>query len=417
LPDEINRRHEEYLNSQGNTGATRNMSNDPDAKLIKRGAGEQGNIRAVERACSILKAFGPSDSSLRLEGIAVRCNLPKPTAYRLLKTLVACEMLDRPQKNLYRLATGQFRSKRYRFGYGAQSEEFTFSRLVSESIRSSAFSAGIELLTLNNRYSAKAAIRNAGIFVHEHVDFVIEFQTSDQAAEAVSARLREAGIPCLAIEVPHPDALYFGANNYRAGLMGGHALAQACLAQWGGHADAVLLLEQRAAGALPHSRLSGTIAGLRELLPHFPEQHVHLLDGRGRFEDSLNAVRRHLQRNASRQFLVSGVNDECCLGALSAFKEAGMAEHCLVVGQNATIDARQEMRRAGSRLVSSVGYFPEQYGEAVISIALRALHGEAPPPSTFVKHQLVSPANVDILYPNDSFSLKGGGDSLLYSIR
>jgi predicted transcriptional regulator len=143
LPDEINRRHEEYLNSQGNTGATRNMSNDPDAKLIKRGAGEQGNIRAVERACSILKAFGPSDSSLRLEGIAVRCNLPKPTAYRLLKTLVACEMLDRPQKNLYRLATGQFRSKRYRFGYGAQSEEFTFSRLVSESIRSSAFSAAM----------------------------------------------------------------------------------------------------------------------------------------------------------------------------------------------------------------------------------------------------------------------------------
>jgi ribose transport system substrate-binding protein len=384
---------------------------------FKSGPVEQGNIRAVERACSILKAFGPLESSLRLEGIAARCHLPKPTAYRLLKTLVACEMLERPQKNLYRLASGQARSKRYRFGYGAQSEEFAFSRLVSESIRSSAFSAGIELLTLNNRYSAKAAIRNAGVFVQEHVDFVIEFQTSEKAAEAVSARLREAGIPCLAIEVPHPDALYFGANNYRAGMMGGHALAQACLAQWGGHADAVLLLELPAAGALPHSRLSGTLAGLRELLPHFPEQHVHLLDGRGRFEDSLDAVRRHLQRNASRRFLVSGVNDECCLGALSAFQEAGLAEHCLVVGQNATIEARQEMRRAGSRLVSSVGYFPEQYGEAVISIALRALHGEAPPPSTFVKHQLVSPANVDSLYPNDSFSLKSGGDSLLYSIR
>lgn len=374
-------------------------------------------VQSVERACNILKAFGPTERSMHLDGIAARCGLAKPTAYRLLKTLVACDMLERPEKNVYRLSAGRLRNKRYRFGYGAQTEESTFSRLVSESIRSSAYSAGIELLTLNNRYSAKTAIRNAGIFVNEHVDFVIEFQTSEKAADEVSARLGAGGIPCLAIEVPHPDALYFGANNYRAGMMGGCALAQACLTQWSGQADEVLLMELPTAGALPHSRLNGTIAGLREVLPHFPDQHVHFLDGRGRFESSLEATRRYLNRFQSKRVLLSGVNDECCLGALSAFYEAGKADYCIVVGQNATIEAREEMRRSGSRLIASVGYFPEQYGEAVISIALRALNGETLPPSTFVKHQLITPANVDTLYPNDRFSLKAGGDSLLYSSR
>jgi ribose transport system substrate-binding protein len=75
------------------------------------------------------------------------------------------------------------------------------------------------------------------------------------------------------------------------------------------------------------------------------------------------------------------------------------------------------MRRGNSRLIGSVGYFPEQYGEAVISIALRSLNGETLPPSTFVKHQLITPANVDLFYPNDGLSLKAGGESLLYSSR
>jgi ribose transport system substrate-binding protein len=179
----------------------------------------------------------------------------------------------------------------------------------------------------------------------------------------------------------------------------------------------VLLLELPAAGAVPRSRLTGTLAGLRELLPKFPEQHVRFLDGRGRFESSLEAVRRYLRRSQSRRVLISGVNDESCLAALSAFQEAGKSQCCLVVGQNANIDARQEMRRQGSPLIGSVGYFPEQYGEAIVSIALKVLQGDPPPPPTFVKHQLVTRINVDVLYPNDWISVKSGGDSLLYSSR
>jgi ribose transport system substrate-binding protein len=295
-----------------------------------KNTGIAGTVQSVVRACAILKAFGGPDRSMRLDAIAAQCALPKPTAYRLLKTLVACGMLERPEKNVYRLSTDHSRRKRYRFGYGAQTEESAFSRLVSDSIRSSAYSAGVELLTLNNRDSGRTAIRNAAIFAKEHVDLVIEFQTDTKAADAIAFRLGEAGIPCIAIEIPHPHAFYFGANNYRAGVIGGRALAQACVANWEGQADEILLMELPVAGALPHSRLDGTLAGLRELLPHFPEQHVHFLDGRGRFESSLENVRRYLHRSISRRVLISGINDDCCLGALSAFQEAGMADRCYV---------------------------------------------------------------------------------------
>ncbi len=380
-------------------------------------AGKRDTVQSVVRACSILKAFRPGGDVLRLEDIALRCALPKPTAHRLLNTLVRCSMLEQLGKNRYRLPAVRSRRTPYRLGYASESDEFSFSRLVSDSIRSGAHSAGVELLILNNRFSARTAIRNADVFVHERVDFVIEFQISEKAAVVIASRFRGAGIPCLAIEIPQPDALYFGANNYRAGVIGGRALGEACLSSWEGIADEVLLLELPAAGAVPRSRLTGTLAGLRELLPKFPEHHVRFLDGRGRFESSLEAVRRYLRRSQSKRVLISGVNDESCLAALSAFQEAGKSECCLVVGQNANIDARQEIRKQGSRLVGSVGYFPERYGEAIISIALRVLQGEPPLPPTFVTHQLVTRANVDFLYPNDWVSAKSGGDSLLYSSR
>ena len=371
--------------------------------------------QSVVRACSILNCFSQSGGPLGLNEIAGQTNLPKPTLFRLISTLVQCGMLERRQKNSYILAGPSRRKKRYRFGYASQSEEFSFSRLVSESIRSSAYDADVELLVLSNRYSPRAAIRNAETFAREHVDLVIEFQTNQHSASIVSSRLMEAGIPIVAIEIPHPGAHFYGANNFRAGLIGGRALGHACLDRWGGAVDEVLFLELSMAGPLPRSRLTGMLAGIREVLPKLPDQRVQFIDGNGRFENSLEAVRKHLRRNTSRRVLIGAMNDPSCLGALQAFEESGRSDHCLAVGQNAIIEARREMRRPNSRLVGSVGYFPEQYGEAVVRLALDILDGKETPPATFVKHQMITRENVDAVYPNDAAISHADGDSLLFS--
>jgi ribose transport system substrate-binding protein len=334
----------------------------------------------------------------------------------MLVTLVQCGMLERIEKNSYRLVTSRRRQKKLRFGYASQSEEFSFSRLVSESIRSSAYEAGVELMILSNRYSPKVAVRNAEMFVSEKVDLVIEFQTNQQSASVVASKLMEAGIPIIAIDIPHPGAHYFGANNFRAGLIGGRALAQACAAQWG-VVDEVILLELPMAGPLPRSRLTGILAGIREILPKVPDQQVRFIDGNGRYESSLDVIRKHLRKSKATRVLVGAMNDPSCLGALQAFEEAGREMHCLAVGQNASIEARREMRRPHSRLIGSVGYFPEQYGEAVITMALDKLRGSDVPPASFVRHQLITRENVDRVYPNDHLISMAEGDSLLFSKR
>jgi ribose transport system substrate-binding protein len=66
-------------------------------------------------------------------------------------------------------------------------------------------------------------------------------------------------------------------------------------------------------------------------------------------------------------------------------------------------------------MVGSVAYFPERYGEAVMSLALDKLQGKTIPPATFVRHQMITSENVDSFYPNDKLITTGDGDSLLYS--
>jgi ribose transport system substrate-binding protein len=371
----------------------------------------------VKKACDILKCFDSEQQMLRLDEITNRVGIPKPTAFRLIYTLVECGMLERHGKNLYTLCPTARRKKRYRFGYAGESEEFSFSRLVRESIQRCAYESGVELILLDNRYSATLAIRNAKKFVAEKVDLVIEFQAHHEAASEVASILANAGIPLIAIEIPHPGAHFYGANNYRAGWIGGHHLAQCCLNEWGGKCDELILMGLPIAGKIPQTRMAGTLVGIRELLPKLRDQQVISLNGNGRYEVSLEAVRKHLRRTQAKNVLIAGINDPSSLGALHAFQEAGKSQNCMVVGQNASIEARREMRSSGSRMVGSVAYFPERYGEAILSFAFDILTGKDVPPTLFVTHKLVTQSNVDVIYPNDAIIPMDGSDSLLFSSR
>lgn len=371
-------------------------------------------VDSVLRACDVLAAFQSEGELLRLTQIAQRSGLSRPTALRLLYTLEQRGLIERVGKHDYRLGIRPLRKRSYRFGYGSHSDEFAFSRDVSESLVRAARQEGVEILVLDNKYNSKTAIRNAEAFVRERVDLVVEFQADEHvAAPVISARLMEANIPLIAVEIPHPGATYFGANNYLAGLIGGRQLGRWAKSHWQGEVDEVLILELQMSGPLPASRLTGTLTGIREILPGVTDSRVVRLNGNGRFGPSLEAVRKHLRLSRARRVLVCAINDPSAIGALRAFEETGRADCCAVMGQNASAEARAELRRPGSRLIGSVGYFPEKYGDGIIPLAIDILLRKSTPPAVFTKHHLITHENVDHHYPNDALISKGDLEAAL----
>jgi ribose transport system substrate-binding protein len=364
-------------------------------------------VKSVVHSSQLLSAFRSSGEALPLREIAARSGLPKSMTFRLLYTLERCGMIEKAGENLYRSHLRPFKQRPYRLGYAAQGTDYQFSKEVSTSLQRAAAAQGIELICVDNRYNAKIAQRNADVLVREKVDLVIEFQTDDHVAPIVAAKYRTAGIPLIALEVPHPGATYFGANNYEAGLIGGRHLGRWAKQQRCTDADEIVFIALDRAGSLPKMRLTGMLVGMKEVYPALEQCRVTYLDGDGKLGESFEIMRRYLRTSRSRRFLIGAINDPSALGALRAMHEAGRSETCAVMGQNASPEGRAELRQPNTRLIGSVAYFPEKYGAEIVAVALDILHRRAVPPAVFVKHQLVTPENVDHIYPNDQLIQMG----------
>ena len=61
--------------------------------------------------------------------------------------------------------------------------------------------------------------------MRNRVDVVIEFQIDQHVAPVLADKIDAAGIPLIAVDIPHPHATFFGVNNYRVGFEAGECLA------------------------------------------------------------------------------------------------------------------------------------------------------------------------------------------------
>lgn len=359
-------------------------------------------VKAVVHASRLLSAFRSPGEALALREISSRSGLPKTMAFRLLYTLEKCGMIEKVGENLYQSCVRPWKQKLYRLGYAAQGTDYQFCNEVSTSLRRAAAAENIELICVDNRYNPKVAQRNADLLIRENVDLVIEFQTDEEVAPIVAAKYRDANIPLIAIDIPHPGATYYGANNYEAGLIAGRYLGRWVKEHWNSGVEEFILLELNRAGQLPRMRLTGMLVGLNLALPSAKNCRITRLDGDGELGPSFEVVRRHLRNTASKRVLVGAINDPSALGALRAFEEAGRSDCCAVMGHNASPEGRAELRRPHTRMLGSVAFFPERYGDDLIRVSLDILNHRPVPPAVFVEHKLVTPATVDHFYPNDS---------------
>ena len=111
-------------------------------------------------------------------------------------------------------------------------------------------------------------------------DLVIEFQVEREVAPMIGDKIAGAGIPLIAIDIPHPHATYFGVDNYRVGIEAGEALAAHATTNWEGKVDWVIGLDLPEAGQLVQSRITGAFEGVRAGHPELPVETFVRIDGR-----------------------------------------------------------------------------------------------------------------------------------------
>lgn len=348
-------------------------------------------IPVLSKALDILELLQTENQPMSLEQIHRSTRVSKTTVYRVLKTLVHRGYLIQAPDGTYRHVA---RPKKLRFGFAGQSADMPFSQEVSRSLHAAASAAGVEIVELDNQYDAPTAVRNAEQFVQDRVDLVIEFNVEQQVAPVIGDKIAAAGIPLIAIDIPHPNATYFGVDNYRVGVEAGEVLAAHAQQQWGGRADWVIGLDLPEAGLLVQGRVSGAFDAVRAGLPDLPVEAFVRIDGRGLRDRSSKLINDFLQRHPKdKRILIAAATDTSALGAVDAARQQRRQRHIAVVGQDCIEDALKEMHAPGSPLIASVSHEVGSYGPSLMQLGLALLKGQTVPPYNYVTHRLVRAAS------------------------
>jgi ribose transport system substrate-binding protein len=182
--------------------------------------------------------------------------------------------------------------------------------------------------------------------------------------------------------------------------MAGEALGKWVEANWNGRIDHLVVLEEPRAGSLPEARIQGQLDGLEEIVGQLPTDRTHYLDCGNTSAISEVAVADLLPTLPdSHRIAIISFNDEAAFGALQAARKAGREPDVVIVGQGADRLVHSEIRDRRSRLIGSTAYMPERYGENLMKLALKILHGEPAPPAVYMNHVFIDADNIDQYYP------------------
>ena len=349
-------------------------------------------IPILSKALDVLELLEANHAPVSLEDVYQRTRISKTSVYRILKTLVHRGYVAQAQNGQYRLVS---RPRRLRFGFAAQSAEMPFSVAVAHSVTAAAAASGVELLVLDNRYDPDVAIQNAEEFVRKRVDLVLEFQVEERVAPRVAHIFKKADIPLVAIDVPHPNATYFGVDNFEVGYEAGVLLAQHALRKWKGTADWVLGVGLSEAGSFVQARIAGAFDGIRERLADLPPDRFVQLEGRGMRQPSQLAVAEFLRgQRKGQRILVAAATDSSALGVLDAARQAGREQDFSIAGQDCIPEVIEEMRSGASAIIGSVSHEAESYGPRLIQLGIALLRGYTVPPYNYVRHRVVTPESL-----------------------
>ncbi|MGC1781459.1 MAG: substrate-binding domain-containing protein [Acidobacteriaceae bacterium] len=346
-------------------------------------------IPILSKALDIMEFLQSEKSPVALESVYQKTKFSKTSVYRILQTLVHRGYVAKTSDGLYRLVSLPMKM---RFGFGSQSAEMPFSEEVTSSLKAAAASSGVDPMVLDNRYDAATALKNAEEFVREQVDLVIEFQIDRHVAPVIADKIAAAGIPLIAIDIPHPHATYFGVDNYRVGFEAGELLADYSLKHWKGKASWILGLDLEEAGTLVQSRITGCFDGVRSRLPDLSVESFVRIDGRGMRNKSYRVVMDFLMRHPNdRDILIAAATDTSALGAFEAVVELKREKQVAIVGQDCIPEIVEQMLKPESPIIGSVSHEANEYGSRLIAIGLSLLRGRTVPPYNYINHKLVTP--------------------------
>jgi ABC-type sugar transport system substrate-binding protein len=231
----------------------------------------------------------------------------------------------------------------------------------------------------------------------DRADVLIVTPSDTAATRLLVERAQRAGIPIIAESHHYPKATTLIAiNDYQAGVELGQWVVGYARRHLGGQLTA---LDVTATLSNTDARSRGFADGLRELPPG--ARSILRVDGLGLRQTARRVAADALAVNPEVN-VIFGINDDSALGALDAYRAAGLDESRLVVvsfGFEGT--AAKELLDQDGPYKAGVAMFPELVGRICIDAAICAYYGYPLPEHLFTPFKIVTSETLEAFYERD----------------
>ena len=290
--------------------------------------------------------------------------------------------------------------EKFTLGFANLDTSSSFAEQVQAGLVEAAEAENFELLIKNNKLNSELALQNAYELIEDGIDLMIEYHIDERICGVLMDKFNRQHIPVIAVDISMVGATYFGVDHYNAGYMAGNALGEWVMANWGGHYDRVMILEEPRGGMLTATRIYGQLDGLQKILGKVTElKRIHLNSG-NRLDISTESVIETMNVYPEyHRFVVLPFNDDAATGALRAARRLGREKDVIIAGMGVAPIVRDEIRDPGSRIIGSSAFWPEKYGKSLVEIAKKILKGERVPNAITSKHIFLTSKNIDHYYP------------------
>jgi ribose transport system substrate-binding protein len=293
-------------------------------------------------------------------------------------------------------------AKRIKIGFANINERSAFTKMVRNGIQNEANSRGWDIICLDNASDGATAVRNADDLITQKIDYMIEFNVDGSVGPVIMEKFNAAKIPVIAVDIPHPGALYFGADNVRAGTLAGEFAGDWINKNWKGQVDIVVLLAQAMSGAVVAPRVNKFPDGLRSKGIKVEPSQITVLDTSGDVAKMQQMVSDFLMAHPdAKHIAVASMNDLYANGAYSAAEIAGRTKEVVIVSQNSAREFVDAMyaKDGKTNWIASIGFFPNRYGEFIFKILDKMVAKAKVEPINYIAHEAVSWDNIKKYYP------------------
>jgi ribose transport system substrate-binding protein len=277
-----------------------------------------------------------------------------------------------------------------------------FSVSINKGIYRIAKDLGIDIIYCDQEFKPEKAVTCAEQLSQQKPDFAIVSNWQSGAAEAIMKIYDKAKIPVVTIDVWHPNAIFFGADNYVSGNIGGKAAGN--YAKGLGKCGEVTLFNgiNPGEGDAAGQRIAGFIDGVQEICGAVPADRIkqEIFDA-GTTEQALTKTTDWLTANPSASFILgTSIDDARSAGMAKAMAQNGRDGAAVGLGcDEIGVASTKQGDPATTKFLGCVAFFPEKYPDYAMSIGLDVLDGKPVPDEVHIEHKFLDKSTISSVYP------------------